>query len=244
MTGTDEDGPGWARALVQAKVKQDDKALSLEVAIPARALPRFPAQGQLAMNLCVELKSGATQVSSCTAGEMPQGPVRLPDELRKTLKLSPPGGVEGLEARPQGWVGFAVLHGPSWVLADAELTPELLGSLIAGKDAVEPKSVALPIPRKLELLDGRPLFTVLTGQNPYVGDDCKAQHELRMSMYVVKGNQAAQVLEWPAATCQLGRAMRFELSAEGFLDIGYTNGSTARFTFTQEHFVRAELGAR
>lgn len=244
ITGTEEDGPAWARSLVQVKGKDDGKAPSFEVAIPARALPRFPAQGPLMLSLCVDLKTPATELSSCNTGDMVGGPVRLPDELRKTQKLVAPAGVEGVEARPKGWVGYAVLHFPSWVLADEELSPESLTELIAGKEAVEPKTVALPIPRTLSLPDGRPLFPVLTGQNPYVGDDCKPQHELRMSMYVIKGNQAVQVLEWPAATCALGRAMRFELSPEGFLTIGYTNGSTARFTFTQEHFERAELGAR
>jgi hypothetical protein len=67
-------------------------------------------------------------------------------------------------------------------------------------------------------------------------------NELRMAMYAVSGAAALRVLEWPAATCQLGRAMRFELSPEGNLLIGYTGGSTAHFTWAGDHFERSELG--
>lgn len=243
--GSEEDALPWARALVSAKAAGDEKATRFELSVPAKALPRFPARGQLGLQLCVTLDTkGQEPWSSCTAGEMEGGTLKLPDELRKQLGLTPPSDVEGVEPRPHGWVGYAVLHYPTWVLADADLSPESLAELIAPGASVEPKSVALPIPRSLALEDGRPVFTVLTGKNPYVGDDCVALNELRMAMYVVKANQGARVLEWPAATCQLGRAMRFELTPEGQLIIGYTNGSTARFTFTGDHFERAELGAR
>lgn len=131
------------------------------------------------------------------------------------------------------------------MVGDAEFTPESLAELIAFDNAIDPASVALPIPRKLVLADNRPLFTLLTGKNPYSKDACNPNNELRMAMYVVKGNVAARALEWPAATCALGRAMRFELEAEsGQLLIGYTNGQTARFVWTADHFERSELGSR
>ena len=96
----------------------------------------------------------------------------------------------------------------------------------------------------MELNDNRPIFTVLTGQNPYVGDQCHSEDELRMAFYVIKDSTAARVLEWPAATCSLGRAMSFDLNNDGGLTIGYTNGSTAHFSWSNDHFERSELGKK
>jgi hypothetical protein len=142
-------------------------------------------------------------------------------------------------------VGYSKLHYASWAEGDAALTARTLGELVLGEAALDPASVALPIPAQLLLPDNRPIFTVLSGKNPYRAQEgCVDGDELRMAMYVVKGATAARVLEWPAATCKLGRAMRFELSPDGELLIGYTNGSTARFTWTSEHFERSELGLR
>ncbi|MEW5739538.1 MAG: hypothetical protein AB1938_11465 [Myxococcota bacterium] len=240
--------PAFAQALVKAGTKQSAQGFTLEVAIPARALPRFQAFKQLALTLCaeyadVDMEGGeASKLATCPAGEMVGGPTRIPDDLRKALKLTPIDSVEGIEARETGWVGFSRLHYPTWVVGDAELTPESLGQLIAGDGAIEPSSVALPIPARLQLPDNRPIFTVLTGKNPYAGSTCVTGNELRMAMYVVKGATAFRVLEWPAATCQLGRAMRFDLNPEGNLTIGYTNGSTAHFTWADDHFERSELG--
>lgn len=241
--------PSWAQALVKAGVKVDPKALTLELAFPARALPRMPAQLQLALNICVDFmdkdeEGDPTVITTCTSGEMIGGPTRLPDELRKNLKLTAPTEVEGLEARPNGWVGYAVLHYPIWAVADSSFTPEGLAELIAGDKAIDPKTVQLPLPPRMELADNRPIFTVLTGQNPYVGDKCNAEHELRMALYVIKGTTAVRVLEWPAATCSLGRAMSFDLNNDGGLTIGYTNGSTAHFSWSNDHFERSELGKK
>jgi hypothetical protein len=240
--------PAFARALVKAATQQDATGFTVEVAIPARALPRFQAFKQLALTLCaeysdVDMEGGeASKLTTCPTGEMVGGPTRIPDDLRKALKLSPIDGVEGIEARETGWVGYSRLHYPTWAVGDADLTPASLGQLVAGEGAIEPSSVALPLPTKLLLPDNRPIFTVLTGKNPYVGTTCVPGNELRMALYVVKGATAFRVLEWPAATCQLGRAMRFELSPEGSLTIGYTNGSTAHFTWADDHFERSELG--
>jgi hypothetical protein len=245
----DVGAPEWAQALVQAATRRDEKGFTLEVAIPARAFPRFQAFKQLALNVCAEYSDvdaaggEASLLSTCPSGEMAGGPTRLPDELRKTLKLSPSPEVEGIEAREHGWVGFSKLHYPTWAEGEAALTPGSLAELVLGDAAVDPSSAALPIPLQLILPDNRPIFTMLTGKNPYLKKDaCADGNELRMAMYVVKGVTAARVLEWPAATCKLGRAMRFELSAEGELTIGYTNGSTAHFTWAGDHFERSELG--
>jgi hypothetical protein len=244
-----EGAPAWAQGLVKAGVKADAKGLTLELAFPARALPRMPAQLQLALNICVDFmdkdeEGDPVVTTSCSSGEMVAGPTRLPDELRKNLKLTAPAEVEGLEARPNGWVGYAVLHYPIWAVADSTLTPESLAELIAGDKAIDPKSVQLPLPSRMELNDNRPIFTVLTGINPYAGDQCHAENELRMALYVVKGSTAARVLEWPAATCSLGRAMGFDLNSDGGLTIGYTNGSTAHFSWSSDHFERSELGKK
>jgi len=242
--------PLFAAKLVQSAIKSDAKGWSLEAAFAAKALPRFQGTKPLAISICAEYDdldtaSGeAAKLSSCPTGEMAGGPTRLPDELRKNLKLAPPASVEGLEARPDGWVGFSNLHSPNWAEAAAPLTPESLNELIAGVEAIDPKTVALPIPREMKLNDNRPLFTVLTGKNPFAKDTCNPAHELRMALYVVKNTTANRVLEWPAASCGLGRAMRFELGEDGTLAIGYTNGVTQHFIWADEHFERSELGSR
>lgn len=240
--------PAFAQELVTAATHRTPKGFTLEVAIPARALPRFQAFRQLALDLCADYSNvgapggEAERLSTCEGGSMVGGPTRLPDELRKALKLTPTDTVEGIEARATGWVGYSRLHYPTWLSGDAPFTPQSLAQLVAGEGAIDPTSVQLPIPNQLQLPDNRPIFTVLTGKNPYSGGDCTVGNELRMAMYVVSGASASRVLEWPAATCQLGRAMRFELTPDGMLVIGYTNGSTARFTWTAEHFERSELG--
>lgn len=250
---TEAGPPAHVMPRLKAAVREDDKAgtTTFELAFPARTLPRFQSFTQLAVSICLEYQDvdvagqDAVKTTSCPTGEMPGGPTRLPDEFRKNLRLQPAADVEGIEARPTGWIGFSQLHYPTWVVGDAELTPESLAELVALDNAIDPASVALPIPRKLILGDNRPVFTLLTGQNPYSKDSCNPSNELRMAMYVVKGHVATRVLEWPAATCNLGRAMRFELEAEsGQLLIGYTNGQTARFVFSNEHFERSELGKR
>ncbi len=243
--------PEFAAKLVKAGAKLDKKGWAVEAAFPARALPRFQAQPtrQLAVTICaeyadVDVKGGeASKVTSCPTGDMPGGPARLPDELRKALKVAPPADVVGVEAREGGWVGYSMLHYPTWALGDETFTAETLPLVIAGDQAVEPSSVALPIPAQLTLRDNRPIFMVLTGKNPYAGDSCKPDNELRLAMYVATGKVAARVLEWPAATCSLGRAMRFELSNDDNLTIGYTNGSTVHFAWSGDHFERSELGA-
>lgn len=243
--------PAFAQALLKAGVTSTDKEAVFELAFPARSLPRFQAFKPLGLSICFEYRDvdvateEPVKTITCPTGEMVGGPTRLPDAFRTTLKLQPAADVEGIEARATGWVGYSKLHYPTWVVGDADFTPESLATLIAFDNAIDPASVALPIPRTLVLGDNRPLFTLLTGKNPYSKDSCNPSNELRMAMYVVKGNVAARVLEWPAATCTLGRAMRFELEPEaGQLLIGYTNGQTARFVWTADHFERSELGLR
>lgn len=239
--------PAFAQALVKAAVKPSKKGYTLEVAVPARALPRFQAFKQLAVSICVDYSdldlegAEASKLTTCPTGEMAGGPARIPDELRKALKLTPTPDVEGIEAREKGWLGYSKLHYPTWALGDEPFTADSLAEVIAGDAALPPASVALP-PVTLVLNDNRPIFTILTGKNPYVKDTCVAGNELRMAMYVTKDRVASRVLEWPAATCKLGKAMRIELTADGSLEIGYTSGTTHHFTWTVDHFERSELG--
>lgn len=239
--------PSWAQALVKAAVKSTKDGYTLELALPARALPRFQAFKQLALSICVDysdvdMEGGEpSKITTCPSGEMVGGPTRIPDELRKNLKLAPTPDVEGIEAREKGWLGYSKLHYPTWALGDENFTAASLAELIAGDAAIPPASVALPSP-KLVLNDNRPIFTILTGKNPYVKDTCVSENELRMAMYVTRERVASRVLEWPAATCKLGKAMRLELGAEGSLEIGYTSGTTHHFTWTVDHFERSELG--
>jgi hypothetical protein len=67
---------------------------------------------------------------------------------------------------------------------------------------------------------------------------------LRPGLYLVTGKTALRVLEWPAATCALGRAASMELDEEGALAIGYSNGATMNFAWSGNHFERTELGKR
>lgn len=236
--------PDWANALLAVASKQDKKGLHYELAIPARALPRFQGNLQLSFNLCVIRHDGEARVDSCAGGGMPGGPLKLPDDLRKNLKLNPPNDVQGIEARPTGWVGYAELHYPTWVLSDSLLTPEALGAVIAGEGAIDAEKLSLPIPQKLVLPDNRPVFTVLTGRNPYSEDKCNDSYELRMALYVVKGSTANRALEWPAVRCSLGRASHVELAPDGTLTIDYSNGTKATFTWNGSLFRRSEYGSR
>ncbi|MBL9038407.1 MAG: hypothetical protein JNG84_07835 [Archangium sp.] len=242
------DPPGFATKLVSAAAKPTKQGWSLELALPARALPRFQASKPLAVTLCADYRDidevGATAVTAttCPVGDMVGGPTRLPDTFRKALKLTPPADIEGIEARANGWLGISKLHFPTWVSSDVALTPELLVSLVAGSAAVDPDAVAVPVPKQLMLNDNRPLFTVLTGTNPFTADTCNSAHELRLVLYVVGGTTANRVLEWPVVTCSLGRAMRFEMGADGTLMVGFTSGATQHFVWSDDHFERSELG--
>jgi hypothetical protein len=241
--------PAYAVEAVKAVTKEEPKGFTLEVALPVKALPRFQARSQLAVELCLEYLDDdggetKTKLNSCSGGDMAGGPVRIPDELRRAVKVQPPADVEGLEPRANGFVGYAELHYPSWGYTDEPLTAQSLRTLIAGSDSVDPQKVHLPISDNMVLPDNRPLYTVLTGKDPYSGDKCDADQELRLAMYGIKANVAMRVLEWPAITCGLGRALSFQLSPDGHLAIGYSNGSVANFTFSSDHFERSELGER
>jgi hypothetical protein len=232
--------PEYAWKQVEVGVRHSEQKRELEVAIPARALPRFPAREPLVLELCLSVQG----VSNCQGGAMQGELPRLPDAFRQGLKLKPPASVTGLEGRPTGWLGYGILHYPAWVQGDAPLTADSLRGLVALK-VVEPRSVGVFIPEPLQLPDGRPLVAVLSGNDPFaVAGQCDADAELRLGLYLVKGRQAERVLDWPAATCALGRASSVVLDEEGTLSIGYSNGPTLNFAWSGERFERTEIGKR
>jgi hypothetical protein len=246
----DVTAPEWARKLVRTNVARDAKGVTFALGIPARALPRFPAFGQLGLNICFDWTKtkadGTTErkISTCKGGEMVGGPAKLPEDLRKLVKGTPPNEVEGIEPRSNGWVGYAIMHYPKWVVGDDNLTAENIGPLIAGEGSLDPIAQGLQIPRVLTLSDNRPVMSVITGNNPYGQNACNPENELRMALYVVKGTIGSRVLEWPVSTCALGRAKSVEMAPDDTLLIAYSNGSQAHFKWNGEHFERVEVGSR
>lgn len=249
IPSTDE-WPTFRMEQTRSKVAKTDSGLSVEAAIPARALPRFPAKEPMIFELCVTFEDRDEQAASpvastnCKDGTMTGHALRLPDDFRKSLKLKPHERVVGLAGRKHGWVGYAVLHYPVWVTADVPLTATVLRALVAD-ESYDPKKAGINLPDALALPGGETVLSVLSGKDPYeVEGKCEGDRELRFALYLVKGRTAERVLEWPASTCGLGRAVAFELDESGSLTVGYTLGSSATFVWSKDHFERTEIGSR
>lgn len=249
-TGDDMALPQHAAAQTDAQVATRDDGMNVELAIPARALPRFPAREPLVFELCVTFQDRDSPAespsvsSNCSGGTMAGHALRLPDDLRKALKLKPPESVIGVEGRKSGWVGFAVLHYPVWVASDVALNADVLRGLVA-EEKVDARAAGINMPDSLLLPGNRTVLSVLSGADPYaVKGACDADKELRVALYLVQGRTAERVLEWPVATCGLGRAAAVELNDEGELTLGYTNGATVNFMWSGDHFERTEIGSR
>jgi hypothetical protein len=249
-SGKDSGTPEFAQERVNAAVQRRGNTLVLVASVPVRAFPRFPVSEPLVMDLCITYEdqdgagAKAVPVSNCQGGAMVGESLKLPDELRKGLKLRPPQAVTAVEPAKDGWLGWDLLSYPAWAQGDEPLTPASLRALVA-KDALDPTKLGVNVPDALSLADGRPLATVLTGKNPYaVEGRCDSEQELRLGLYLVTGKTARRVLEWPAATCALGRAASVEVDEEGALSIGYSNGATINFAWSGDHFERTELGKR
>jgi len=242
--------PVFAQRLLKASTQRTDKGWTLEVGIPTRAFPRFSAKEPLVLELCLTYvnrdDAGAkpTEVSTCQHGAMSGDALRLPNTFRDALHLKLPASVTALEPREHGWAGFDVLHLPVWVQADAKLTPDLLVAMVAD-EPVSPESAHLGVPPELKLPGGRSIWPVVSGKDPYaVEGKCDAEKELRLGLYQVVGKTGNRVLEWPAATCALGRAISVGLDEEGALSMGYSNGATVNFAWSTDHFERTEFGKR
>jgi hypothetical protein len=249
-SGAESGTPAFAQELVTAAVQRRGNTLELMASVPVRAFPRFPAKDPLVVDLCLSYEDQdgtggkTTSVSNCQGGTMVGEALKLPDDARKALKLKPPEAVTALEPAKDGWLGWDLLSYPVWAQADAPLTPASLRALVI-PGAVDAAKVGVNVPEALSLPDGRPVVSVLSGKNPYAVDgQCDAESEVRMALYLVTGKTALRVLDWPAATCALGRAASMELDEEGALTIGYSNGATMNFVWSGDHFGRTQLGKR
>jgi len=171
-------------------------------------------------------------------------PLKLPEDYRRAFKLKPPEAVLGIERTSGAWLGFGSLSSPVWVEADEPLSPQTLARWITERP-IDPSSVSIPIPPHLIAPNGRTMEAVLSGQNPHTAEDqCDMGKELRLILYAYEGKTANRVLEWTAANCALGRAASIVLDATGELSIGYSNGATTTFTWSQDHFEQTQLGER
>lgn len=243
----------FAQQSVEVGVQRQEDKLGLEIALPVTAFPRFPSVDPLLFDLCITYEdrdSGdkSTVLSNCKDGGMIGDALKLPDDFRKGLKLKPPEDVDviAFEALKGGWVGWGVLHYPTWVEAQQPLTPGSLAELVT-TELVKPEAADLNVPDSLILPGGRTVLTVVSGKNPYaVEGKCDSDQELRLGLFLVtgKGKTAQRALEWPAATCALGRATSVSMDEEGALTIGYSNGTTINFAWSGDHFERTEIGKR
>lgn len=242
----------FAQERVEVGVQRQADKLGLEIALPVSSFPRFPSTEPLLFDLCItyedrdSVSDKSAPVSNCKDGSMIGEALKLPDEFRKGLKLKPPEDVVAFEALRGGWVGWGFLHYPTWVEANKPLTPGSLIELVTS-EPVNPEKADVNVPDSLILPGGRTLLTVVSGKNPYaVAGKCDSDVELRLGLFLLmnKGRTAQRALEWPAATCALGRATSVSLDEEGALSIGYSNGTTINFAWSGDHFERTEIGKR
>ena len=111
--------------LVEAAAHRTRGGMSLEVAIPARALPRFPARDDLQLELCLAYEDvdaeGAQpqkEISTCATGAPPPELLALPQAFRNGIRPRPPTECRRWKAVP-GWLGFRQAVDPKkWVLGD------------------------------------------------------------------------------------------------------------------------------
>lgn len=241
--------PSFVAEQLEAAALPGADGFSAELALPVEALPRLPAAGPLDLELCVtyldqDPAGPSAPVSNCQGGDPLGGPVRLPEALRQRLGLTPPQRAVGLEAAPNAWLAFDALRFPVWLRANEPLTPNSLARLVS-VTPLEPTQAGIPAPPPLRLEDGRPLWAVFSGKDPFGAEgECDAEAEVRLALYAVKNAIADRVLEWPASSCTLGRVVSFELESDGALTLGFSGGSTAHFTWSRDHFENTVYGRR
>jgi len=235
-------------ALVDAAVHRTRRGMSLEVALPARALPRFPARDALVLELCLSYEDAddaaqaAKEISTCVTGAPPPELLALPAGFRQGLHPRPPAEVQTVEGRPGGWVGYNGQVDPKWVLGDRPLNEQSLRVLVSDTP-VDPAAERVYVPSRMQLPDGKSLLAVLTGQDPFGPDEsCAPEREMRLAVFWVRGRVGERVLDWPAMSCALGRALSVSLDEDGELSVGYSSGATVRFTWDGDHFERVEYG--
>lgn len=241
--------PNFAQSLVRSAVSVQGKGMNLEVAIPLRSFPRFPASKPLLLELCLtyedkdDVAAQAVSVSNCVAGQ-PDRRLRLPETFRRAARTKAPPDVRSLEARLNGWAGYSKGRYPAWVTSTKSLKESSLVTLV-GEGGMTADEAKVPFPKGLAAPDRRPLVGIFTGSDPFTDEGpCMKDRELWMGLYAVKGKSADRVLEWPASNCSLGQAVLFELDNEGTLSVGYSSGSTLHFAWSRDHFERTEIGRR
>jgi hypothetical protein len=243
-----DEAPGYAQAALEAAVARTPRGLDVELALPPLALPRLPAHGPLLVEVCVAATSAepesatAQHLSACPPGSPPPMRLELPESLLSAVRPRVPPEVVALEARPGGWVGFGERVDPRWILADKPLTLASLRALVS-ESSLDPSTLRLYVPDRMTLPDGGAVLAVLTGQDPFdAQDSCSPDREVRFLLYRVKGRIAERVLDWPARSCSLGRALSVTLDPSGELTVGYSSGATERFIWSRDHFERTEYG--
>lgn len=243
-----EEAPGYAQAAWEVAVVRTARALAVEAAFPPVALPRLPAHGPLLVELCLAMGPTDSEgppvqrLSACPPGSPPPVRLELPESVLSGLRPKVPPEVVALEARPGGWVGFGERVDPRWILADKPLTLASLRALVS-ENALDPSALRLYVPDRMTLPDGGAVLAVFTGQDPFdAQDSCSPDREVRFLLYRVKGRIAERVLDWPARSCSLGRALSVALDPSGELTVGYSSGATERFIWSRDHFERTEYG--
>lgn len=233
--------PKSAELSVKTRATRGEHGFSVTAAFPPAALPRFPAQGNVNLELCVQLR-GAT---NCDNGGRPSVSASLPAEaLRQKLLATPPASILSLEARPSGWLGFGGSRSAEWVAGKEPLNAELLKALLA-EPWVDPASARIALSERMQLPGGSPLVALLAGANPFTEEGhCDSGRRLQLVIYRLKGKTADRVLDWPVSSCALGRASSLQLDDEATLTVGYESGATVTFAWTQDHFERTQLGMR
>ncbi len=246
---TAEEAPAYAQAALEAAVLRTPRGLAFEIALPPLSLPRLPAHGPLLLELCVgdSAPEGATataqRLSGCPAGAPPPAHLELPESLLSAVRQRAPPEVVALEARPGGFVGFGERVEPRWILADKPLTLPAVRALVS-ESSLDPTALRLYIPDRMTLPDGGAVLAVLTGADPFDAEDaCSPDREVRFLLYRVKGRVGERVLDWPARSCALGRALSVSLDPSGELTVGYSSGATVRFIWSRDHFERTEYGS-
>jgi hypothetical protein len=244
---TPEEAPPYAQAALEAAVVRTPKGLGIEVALPPLSLPRLPAHGPLVLEVCFsagqpDTEGNAQHQSSCPPGSPPPVRLELPESMLSAIRQRAPPEVLALEARPGGWVGFGERVEPRWILADKPLTLPGLRALVS-ETSLDPSALRLYIPDRMTLPDGGAVLAVFTGLDPFDAEDsCSPDREVRFLLYRVKGRIAERVLDWPARSCALGRALSVSLDPSGELTVGYSSGATQRFIWSRDHFERTEYG--
>lgn len=243
-----EEAPGYAQAALEVAAVRTPHGLTVEAALPPLSLPRLPAHGPLLLEVCLGTGAADTEgapaqrLSACPPGSPPPVRLELPESMLSPIRQRTPPEVVALEARPGGWVGFGERVEPRWIWADKPLTLATLRALVS-ETALDPSALRLYIPDRMTLPDGGAVLAVLTGMDPFDGPDaCSPDREVRFLLYKVKGRGADRVLDWPARSCALGRALSVSLDPSGELTVGYSSGATERFLWSRDHFERTEYG--